>query len=138
MYTWLLHHSLNFHSTYCSTYGYRRCVCAPLYSCVVYVVYVSYNYAVCACMICAVLNVIRCGSDPVASADLPVHSLSPTLCCHLLGRLLSHLRQSPLVLTSVHVCLLVFKLSFVQSLQVWSLVECDQSVTLFCIPISAS
>ena len=42
----------------------------------------------CVCMICAVLYVIWCGGDAVALADLPVYSLSPTLCCHPLVRLL--------------------------------------------------
>ena len=69
-------------------------VCAPLYYC-----HVCCMLSVCCVyVICVILNVIWRVSAQVASANLSVHSLSPTLCCHLLSRLLSRLCHSPLVL----------------------------------------
>ena len=112
----------------------RRCVCPLLYSCVVCCV--CELYAVCAW---SVLNVISCAWKWSTGVGWLL-----TCALIVINLMLSSFGQVTVTLMPVmfsphlHVCLLVFKLSCVQSLKVWSLVECDESVTWFCTPISAT
>ena len=85
----------------------------PLPLCMLYVICVLSRYMCCVCTICAVLNVIWCGYDPVASTDLHTRALIVT------SLILSSFGQVTVTLISVtfgpylHICRLVFKLSCV-------------------------
>ena len=105
-------------------------MCAPLYG---YVVHVCVSYMLCVHDLCC----------PECNKVWKWSSGISWLTCALIvtNLMLSSFGQVTVTLKSVtfgphlHVCLLVFKLSCVQSLRVWSLVECDQSLShlvLYC------